>query len=237
MRWIKIIFIYSLAMIAMNAFAQKERKYIRQGNKEFENANFENSEVSYRKAVDLEEKKSHEPAFNVGDALYKQEKYEDAIEQFNNLADVEVSKEEKSKIYHNLGNSLLQSNKLQESIEAYKNALRNNPNDMDTKYNLAYAQKKLEEQQQQQQNQNQDQNKDNQDQDQKDQDKNKDNQDQNQQDKQEQNKDQQQQQQPQISKEDAERILQALANDEKDTQKKVKEQQAAAAKVKVEKEW
>lgn len=235
MRWIKIIFIYSLAMIAMNAFAQKERKYIRQGNKEFENANFENSEVSYRKAVDLEEKKSHEPAFNVGDALYKQEKYEDAIEQFNNLADVEVSKEEKSKIYHNLGNSLLQSNKLQESIEAYKNALRNNPNDMDTKYNLAYAQKKLEEQQQQQQNQNQDQNKDNQDQ--KDQDKNKDNQDQNQQDKQEQNKDQQQQQQPQISKEDAERILQALANDEKDTQKKVKEQQAAAAKVKVEKEW
>ncbi len=234
MRWIKIIFIYSLVMIAMNAFAQKERKYIRQGNKEFENANFENSEVSYRKAVDLEEKKSHEPAFNVGDALYKQEKYEDAIEQFNSLADVEVSKEEKAKIYHNIGNSLLQSNKLQESIEAYKNALRNNPNDMETKYNLAYAQKKLEEQEQQQDQDkdNQDQNKDQQDQDK---DKNDQNQDQ-EKDKQEQNKDQQQQQ-PQISKEDAERILQALANDEKDTQEKVKEQQAAAAKVKVEKEW
>lgn len=239
MRWIKIIFIYSLVMIAMSAFAQKERKYIRQGNKEFENANFENSEVSYRKAVDLEEKKTHEPAFNVGDALYKQEKYEDAIEQFNSLTDVEVSKQEKAKIYHNIGNSLLQSNKLQESIKAYKNALRNNPNDMETKYNLAYAQKKLEEQEQQQ-DQNQDQNKDNQDQnkDQQDQDKNKDNQDQNQdqkKDKQNQNKDQQQQ--PQISKEDAERILQALANDEKDTQEKVKEQQAAAAKVKAEKEW
>ncbi len=235
MRWIKIIFIYSLVMVAMNTFAQKERKYIRQGNKEFENANFENSEVSYRKAVDLEEKKTHKPAFNVGDALYMQEKYEDAIEQFNSLADVEVSKEEKAKVYHNLGNSLLQSNKLQESIEAYKNALRNNPNDMETKYNLAYAQKKLEEQQQQ--DQNQDQNKDNQDQnqDQKNQDENKNNQDQKE-DKQEQNKDKQQQQ-PQISKEDAERILQALANDEKDTQKKVKEQQAAAAKVKVEKEW
>lgn len=239
MRWIKIIFIYSLVMIAMSAFAQKERKYIRQGNKEFENANFDNSEVSYRKAVDLEEEKTHEPAFNVGDALYKQEKYEDAIEQFNSLTDVEVSKDEKSKIYHNLGNSLLQSNKLQESIKAYKNALRNNPNDMETKYNLAYAQKKLEEQEQQQ-DQNQDKNKDNQDQnkDQQDQDKNKDNQDQNQdqkKDKQNQNKDQQQQ--PQISKEDAERILQALANDEKDTQEKVKEQQAAAAKVKAEKEW
>ena len=237
MRWIKIIFIYSLVMVAVNAFAQKERKYIRQGNKEFENANFENSEVSYRKAVDLEEKKSHEPAFNVGDALYKQEKYEDAIEQFNSLADVEVSKEEKAKIYHNIGNSLLQSNKLQESIDAYKNALRNNPNDMETKYNLAYAQKKLEEQQKQ----NQDKDKQDQNQDQQNKDQNKDeqekNKDQNQQDKQEQDKNQQQQQQPQISKEDAERILQALANDEKDTQKKVKEQQAAAAKVKVEKEW
>jgi tetratricopeptide (TPR) repeat protein len=238
MRWIKIIFIYSLAMIAMNTFAQKERKYIRQGNKEFENANFENSEVSYRKAVDLEEKKSHEPAFNVGDALYKQEKYEDAIEQFNSLVDVEVSKEEKAKIYHNIGNSLLQSNKLKESIDAYKNALRNNPNDMETKYNLAYAQKKLEEQKQQNQDQNKDQNQDkdkqDQNQDQQNKDQNKDeqekNKDQNQQDK-------QNQQQPQISKEDAERILQALANDEKDTQKKVKEQQAAAAKVKVEKEW
>ena len=241
MRWIKILLVYILALIAVNAFAQKERKYIRQGNNEFENANYENSEVSYRKAVDLEENKSHETAFNVGDALYKQEKYEDAINQFNSIADLDISKEEKAKIYHNLGNSLLQSDKLQESVDAYKNALRNNPNDMETKYNLAYAQKKLEQQQQQNQDQNKDQNKnddqDKQDQneDQQNQDKNQDEQDQNK-DKKEQNKEQQQQQ-PRISKQDAERILQALANDEKETQKKVKEQQAAAAKVKVEKEW
>ncbi len=235
MKWFKLIFIFGLILSATNVFAQKERKYIRQGNREFENEKFEESEIDYRKAIDLDEKKSHKPLFNVGDALYKQEKYEEAVDQFNNLTDYELSKEEKAKIYHNLGNSLLQSNKLQESIEAYKNALRNNPNDMDTKYNLAYAQKKLEEQQQQQ-DQNQDQNQDNQDQNQ-DQ-KNQDNQDQNQQDKQEQNQDQQQQQQqPEISKEDAERILQALANDEKETQKKVKEQKAAAAKVKTEKEW
>ncbi|MBU8893839.1 MAG: tetratricopeptide repeat protein [Bacteroidales bacterium] len=231
MRWIKYILIYILALTVFSAFAQKDRKYIRQGNKEFEKADFENSEVSYRKAVDLEEKKTHEPAFNVGDALYKQEKYEDAINQFNSIADLEISKEAKAKIYHNLGNSLLQSNKYKESIEAYKNALRNIPGDMETKYNLAYAQKKLEEQEQQQ-NQNQDQNQESQDkQDKQDQDKKKDKQDQNKDENQE--KDQQQQ----ISKEDAERILQALANDEKDTQKKVKEQQAAAAKVKVEKEW
>ncbi len=230
MKWIKIIFIYSLALVAVNAFAQKERKYIRQGNKEFEKGSFENSEVSYRKAVDLEEKKTIESAFNVGDALYKQEKYEDATNQFNDLTDFELSKEDKARIYHNLGNSLLQNNKLQESIDAYKNALRNNPNDMETKYNLAYAQKKLEQQQQ-----NQDQNKDKQGQNQ-DQDQNEDKQDQNK-DQNKQDKQDQKQQQPQISKQDAERILQALANDEKNTQKKVKEQQAAAAKVKVEKEW
>jgi len=249
MRWFKLILIYTLALIAVDAFAQKERKYIRQGNKEFEDSNFEESEIDYRKAADLEEKKSHKTVFNVGDALYKQEKYEDAISQFNEIADLELSKEEKAKVYHNLGNSLLKNNKLQESIEAYKNALRNNPDDMDTKYNLIYAQKKLQQQQQQQnQDQNKDQNKDqeqnqdknqNQDQDQnKDQNKDQNDQQQNKdQNKQDQNKDQQQQQKPKISKEDAERLLQALANDEKNTQKKVKEQKAAAAKVKTEKEW
>jgi len=245
MKWFKLILIYTFVMIAVPAVAQKERKYIRQGNSEFEDANYQNSEVSYRKAVDLEEEKSHQPAFNVGDALYKQEKYEDAITQFESIADLELPKEEKAKIYHNLGNSLLQNDKLKESVEAYKKALRNNPNDLDTKYNLAYAQKKLEQEQQQQQNQdqNKDQNQDqdqNKDQDQKDQDQNKDQQDQNkdknQQDKKDQ-KEQQQQQKQQISKEDAERILQALANDEKKTQQKVKEEKAAAAKVKTEKEW
>lgn len=234
MKRYKYIFVLGLVVISINSFAQKERKYIRQGNKEFEKADYDNSEVSFRKAVDLEEKKTHEPAFNVGDALYKQEKYEDAAEQFKNIADYELSKKEKAKIYHNMGNSFLQSKKYKESIDAFKNALRNNPTDMDTKYNLAYAQKKLEEQQQQ----NQDQNKDQQNEDKQDQNEDKQEQDKNQQDKQEQNADQQQQQQqPEISKEDAERILQALANDEKDTQQKIKEQQAAVAKVKVEKEW
>jgi len=234
--WIKVILVYALAMIAVNALAQKERKYIRQGNKEFESENFENSEVSYRKAVDLEEEKSHQPAFNVGDALYKQKKYEDATTQFESIADLEISKEEKAKIYHNLGNSLLQSDKLKESVEAYKNALRNNPKDMDTKYNLAYAQKKLEQQQKQQNKDKKDKNKDK-----KDQDKNKQNKDQKKdqkkQDKKNQDQNKEQQQKQQISKKDAQRILQALANDEKKTQKKVKEEKAAADKVKTEKEW
>lgn len=225
MRWFKLILMITLALLVFDTMAQKERKYIRQGNRAFDDSNFEESEIAYRKAADVEENKSHKTIFNVGDALYKQKKYEDAINQFNEIAELELSKEEKAKIYHNLGNSLLKSNKLQESIEAYKNALRNNPADMDTKYNLVYAQKKLQEQQEQQQNQdqNKDQNQDQQDnqdqqqnQDQKDQNQN---QDQNQQDQQDKNKEQEQQQ-PKISKEDAQRLLQALENDEKKHNKK-----------------
>ena len=241
MKWYKLFILFILSVLSVSVFAQKERKYIREGNREFEDGNFEDSEIAYRKAADLEKTKTHKPAFNIGDALYKQEKYDDAASQFQSIAESELSKDEKAKVFHNLGNSFLQNNKLQESIEAYKNALRNNPNDLDTKYNLAYAQKKLQ-QQQQNQDQNKDQNKDQNQQDQN-KDQNKDQQDNNQdqqnkqdQNKQDQNQEQQQQQQPKISKEDAERILQALANDEKKTQQKVKEQKAAA-KVKVEKEW
>jgi len=244
MKWYKLFILFILSVFSVSVYAQKERKYIREGNREFEDGNFEDSEIAYRKAADLEKTKTHKPAFNIGDALYKQEKYDDAASQFQSIAESELSKDEKAKVFHNLGNSFLQNNKLQESIEAYKNALRNNPNDLDTKYNLAYAQKKLQ-QQQQNQDQNKDQNKDqnqqdqNKDQNKDQQDNNQDQQnkqDQNKQDKQDQNQEQQQQQQPKISKEDAERILQALANDEKKTQQKVKEQKAAA-KVKVEKEW
>ena len=154
---------------------------------------------------------------------------------------------EKAMLYHNLGNSLLVQKKFDPSIEAYKKALRINPNDLDTKYNLAYAIKmkeqdqKQQQQQQNQQNQNQNQNKN---QDQKenqdkndDQNKNKDqNKDNNNQNNPEQNKEQQQQNK--ISPQSAEQILKALENDEKKTQEKVKKAQAEQAKQrKVEKNW
>jgi tetratricopeptide (TPR) repeat protein len=229
MKWIKFISIYILVLVAVTAFAQQERKFIRKGNKLFEKENYQESEIQYRKAID-KDKNSYSALFNIGDALYKQQKYEDATKQFNDLSGKQLNKEDKAKLYHNIGNSMLQHQKLKESIEAYKEALRNNPSDMDTKYNLAYAQKMMQQQQQQQ-----DQNKDQQDKDKNEdkKDQNKDQQNQDQQDK----KDQQQQQQPQISKEDAERLLQALANDEKKTQDKLKEEKAKAAKARVVKEW
>lgn len=248
-----LLIIGLLIFINVGLYGQNDKRYIREGNKEFARENFEKSELSYRKALEVT-KAPYNASFNIGDALYKQEKYDEAAKQFEQLSEDEIDKIGKGYMYHNLGNSMLQSSKLEESIEAYKDALRNNPDDLETKYNLAFAQDKLKQQQQDQQ-----QNKDNQDQD-KDKDKDKDNkdnkdqqnkdqQDQNkkdQQDQKDQNKDQnkknqdqqQQQQQPnQISKEDAARILQALQNQEKDIQDKVKKAKASQARVKSTTNW
>jgi Ca-activated chloride channel family protein len=254
MKRFKYIVIILLAIAALSAQAQNERKFIRQGNKIYEQAladttkldttAFSQAEVAYRKAL---EKRPDDLQwnFNLGDALYKQMNLEQAAGKFEEIAKESTDKIEKSKALHNLGNSLLMQNKLDESIAAYKNALRQNPNDLETKYNLVYAMnlKKKQDQQKQNQQQNQDQNEKDQNKDQnKDQDKQDQNKDQNK-DKQDQNKDQQQQQnqqqqQQKISKENAERLLQALQNDEEKIQEKVKKAKAERAQErKTDKDW
>ena len=247
--------------LSVAVFGQNERKFVRSGNKLFMEAvkdttkldtvKFSNAETEYRKALN---KKPTDLKwnYNLADALYKQNRFDEAAGKFEDLAEKLETPEEKARALHNLGNSELMQQKLDESIESYKKALRHNPSDIETKYNLAFAQnmKKQQEQQQQNQDQNKDQNKDQDKNEDQNKDQNKDNQDQDkdkqdQQDKQnqDQNKDQQnqdQQQQPQnkISKENAEQLLQALENDERDIQDKVKKAQAAQAKkTKVEKEW
>ena len=209
-------------LISASMMGQAERKFIRQGNKEYKDEKFDESELLYRRALD-KDNESYAGEFNLGDALYKQEKFEDAARNFEELTENEEDPIKLSQLYHNLGNSHLQANKLEESIEAYKNALRNNPSDEETRHNLAFAQSMLQQQQQQQQqDQNQDQNQDNQDkkdqdQDQQDQDQDKEEQNQDQ----DQQQDEQQQQQQQISKEDAARMLQALQQDEQKLQEKL----------------
>ena len=136
-------------------FGQADKKYIRQGNKEYEEGVFDESEILYRKALEKEDK-SYTGEFNLGDALYKQEKFEDATRSFNDLVESESDKDRLSKLYHNLGNSLLNLNKAEDAIEAYKQSLRNNPSDEETRHNLAFAQQLLQQQQEQQQ-QNKDQ--------------------------------------------------------------------------------
>jgi len=217
--------------------AQADRKFIRQGNREYEKEKYSESEISFRRAID-KNKSSSDAVFNSGDALYRQKKFEDAGKQFMESHRMNEDKDKKSASMYNLGNSLLMADKLKESIEAYKNSLKLSPGNMEAKYNLAYAQDLLKKQEQQQQQQQQ--NKDNQDQNkdqQKQEDKNND-QDQKQQDQQKQDENkQQQQQQQEMSKEDAERLLNAIANDEKNVQEKVKLAKAAKARVKTVKNW
>jgi tetratricopeptide (TPR) repeat protein len=255
-----IFAIFLLLTISQGIAAQNERKAIRQGIKAYDQGDFSEAEVQFRKAGDMEGP-SFEADFNTGAALYGQEKYQETVKQYESLVQQSSDPEELSKVWHNMGNSLLEASQYQASIEAYKNSLRLNPEDLDTKYNLAYARKKLQEQQQQQ-NQNQDQqNQDQQDKQQQNQDQqqqqdqqaqNQDqqqpqeqqqqNQDQQQQDQQAQNQDQQQPQEQQakpmeISKEDAERMLSAIQQQEKDVKEKVDKQKAVASKGKTEKDW
>lgn len=152
--------------------------------------------------------------------------------------DREVTDETLSNYYYNLGNTLFRCEKYKESIEAYKNALRRNPSDMDAKHNLQLALRMLTEQQQQQQgnkqqNDNQQNNRQNKDQ------QNQDQQNQNQQNDPNQNQQnsQQQQRKGEISPEDAERILQALENQEKETMKQIQERKERSRKIPVEKNW
>jgi tetratricopeptide (TPR) repeat protein len=235
--------------LMFSAFGQPSSyNMIKDGNKQFKEKKFNDAEVNYRRSINTG-KNLKEGNYNLGNAYYKQGKYEQAAQQFQSVSGMKsLSAEEQAKTFHNLGNSFLKENKYEESIQAYKNALKLNPNDNDTRYNLAYAQAKL--QQQQQQNKDNKDKKDdkNKDQKNKDQQKQDQKQDQDKQDqqKQEQNKDQEQKDKEQkdkqqqakrnkISKEDAEKILQALNNDEKKTQKKMNLKQPT--KVSVEKEW
>lgn len=225
--------------------------------------NYQKAEINYRKA--METTPNYDKAnYNLGNSLYRQERYEEAGKSFESVANNKnSSKDLRSRAYHNYGNSLLKQEKYKESIDAYKNALKLNPKDMDTKYNLEYARKKMiQQQQQQQQNQNQDQNQQQQgggqgQQGKDQQDQNKDQQGQGQQNQDQQNKDQQgkgQQGQDQKDKQDQQeqqqnaanrqkqqndrRQLDALQQNERNTQQKVNQQQMqGSGKSHQEKDW
>ena len=241
---LKGILLCLLLVFSATLNAQTDKKYIRKGNREYEKNKFSDSEISYRKAID-KNKQSPDAVFNIGDALYKQNKFDEAGKQFIESANQNDNKLKKSAGLFNLGNSMLKANKLQESIDAYKNSLKLRPDSKEAKYNLSYAQDLLKKQQQQQkqqqdkdkQDQNKDKNKKDQKKDQKDQ-KEKNNDQQNDQKKdQEQKQQQQQPQKGEISKEDAQRLLNSLDNDEKNVQEKVKLAKANKAKIRTVKNW
>ena len=208
---------------------QKERKLIKDGNALYDKGKFKDAELDYRKAVDAS-KNSTRGLFNLGDAVYQQRNFDESSKIFGNLAGAKLSANDKANVYHNLGNSLLEAKDYEKSISAYQNALLNNPSDRDTKYNLEYA-KMMIKKQQQQQKQNQQNKKNQQNKDKQDQKKNDENKDQ------QQNKKDQQDQSKKISKEDANRMLEAMKKDENKTQQKLRKENVKVQQSMIEKNW
>ncbi len=230
---------YSLMLILLGIssllFAQKEAPDIRHGNRDYNKDNFAEAEVDYRRGLE-KNNQSYEAHYNLGDALFRQNKYPEAAEEFMKAAQVIDPKKDKqkaAKTYHNLGNSLFAQQQYDKAITAYQQSLRANPKDNDTRYNMVKAMQMLQQQQQQQQQQ---QNQQNQDQQQQQQEQQQQQQEQEQnQDQQQQEQQQQQQDEQQMDQETAEQILQALEQDEQDTQEKLQRQQGS--KRRVEKDW
>ena len=204
------IYIISLlwlgAAVSGHAQEKTDRDYLRSGNKLYNDSLFIKAEVDYRKALDINPK-STDAMFNLGNALLMQQKVKEAMEQYESVSKVEKDKSKLAEIYHNVGVILQSAKQYPQCIEAYKESLRNNPKDDETRYNLALAQKLLKDQQQNQQNQDQ-----------------------------QQQQQQQQQNKNEMSKENAQQLLNAVMQDEKNVQDKVKKQIQIQGK-KLEKDW
>ncbi len=120
------------------AMARDARQAIREGNKHFERQEYVDAERAYRRALEAGE--NHPKAlFNLGNALYRQGRYGEAAAVFDGLAERMPDERALAGAYHNLGNALLKEQRFAEGVESYKQALRIHPQDDDTRYNLAYA--------------------------------------------------------------------------------------------------
>lgn len=243
-----ILLIISLCMAVVSYAQRTDRDFVRRGNKLYADSLFVKAEVEYRRALDVNPQ-SMEAMYNLGNSLLAQRKAEEAMKQYQAAAslipaggrNIAVADEDKMKlaqIYHNMGVLLQSSQQLDACIEAYKSALRNNPRDHETRYNLTLAMKQRQQQQEQQQNQdqqNQDQQKEEEKQEQEQQEQ------QNQQEQEQQEQQEQQQQQPQeqqdMSKENAEQMLNAIMQDEKEIQEKVQKAMQEVQPRRFEKDW
>ena len=214
-----------LLFAATAAVAQTDRQYVTSGNKLFRNGQFDQAEVAYRKAI---EKNPRNPQahYNLGNALMAQKKDSAAVQSLQKSTELETSKIRKAMAFHNMGVVCQQHKMYGEAIEAYKSALRLNPKDDATRYNLELC-KRQQKNQQNQKNQNQ-QDKDNKDKNGKDKknDKQKN-------DKQDQNK----KKENKMSKENAEQMLNAAMQQEKSTQQRIKKAMQRPRSAKLDKEW
>lgn len=156
--------------ISVNLFAQKEEanNLVVKGNESHKDEKYIAAEAQYRKAIALDETRT-DAQHNLGNTLYRTEDYSAASQRYFLTQKGTENKQEKQAAFHNIGNIHMQAKAYEKAVEAYKQALRNNPTDDETRYNYALAKELLEKQkqeqeqnqdQQDQQDQNQDQNQD-----------------------------------------------------------------------------
>ena len=237
----RIFAVAGLLLLFSQAYCQKEKTQVRGGNRDYNKGKYHAAEINYRKALDIKPL-LNEAEFNLGNSLYMQENYSEAALSY--LATAERSSDNKIKAssFYNLGNCLYSAEKYGEAVEAYKESLRKNPTD-EARHNLELAKKMLQQSGQDKQksdeNQESDEKQDQEDGDSQQDDKNSEKSEQQQQQSQEgqQDGEQQEVQQIEISEEDAERILEAMKNEEQETMMKVLEQKNKGQKVKIDKDW
>ena len=228
----KVVTLLLTLLVSTTIQAQTDRLLVRQGNKQFRAGNYAEAEVSYRKAVEKNPQNA-QALYNLGNALLGQRKDSAAVSQFEQAAKLETNPIRKSQAFHNIGVVCQGQKQFAQAIEAYKESLRNNPADDETRYNLELCKRQQKQQQDQQNQQNKD-NKDNKDQkDKKDQQK----QDQDKKDQQKQDQQQQQQNKQQMSKENAEQMLNAAIQEEKQTQERMKKAQQQPNRRSLQKNW
>jgi len=257
-----LLFFFSFSWLIS---AQTERKMTRKGNSQYETGNFVDAEINYKKALE-KNKNLLEAQFNLGDALVKQERYDEALESFDNVSSLTNDKELKAKALHNKGNVLLSQQNLEGALESYKESLRVDPKDEETRYNYAFVKKQIQQQEQEEQDQENEKSKDDNDNASDDsnndeQDEGSENEDSEDSDSEEndQNNNQQDQnnrgetdgddvdeekdgQSPKprenkLSPEEAQRLLEALNQQEDQVQEKMKKHKLKGAQVKIEKDW
>ena len=219
-----------LLFFSLAAFSQTDRDYIRRGNRLMRDSVYDKAQVEYQKAI---EKDNTNPIshFNLGNALLYQNKAEDAMKEYETAARLEKDKMRLAQIYHNMGVVLQSAKQFDKAVACYRNSLRNDPTNNETRYNYALSLFQLKKNQGGQDNQ--DQQKDDKGQDEK-----KEQEQQQQQQKQDKKDEQQQQpQQDQMSRENAEQMLNAAMQDEKATQEKIQKAQQKRQQKQLQKQW
>tara|TARA_B110000116_G_scaffold91739_1_gene79937 strand:+ start:4881 stop:5573 length:693 start_codon:yes stop_codon:yes gene_type:complete len=228
----KTLILFLLLGCGLISQSQNKKGLLKEGNSLYNDSSYNMAEMKYRKSLEKDQNYFN-ASFNLADAIYKQERFKESSSLFDALKDNAKNDVDLAKINHNHGNSLMKENKTDLAIEAYKNALRQNPKDEDTRYNLAYAQKMKQQEQDQQKDQQKEDKKQDQ---QKDKQKEDKQQEQQKEDKQqEQQKDQQKK--DDMSKEDAEKMLEALEQREKELQEKLQKKKVKGQKIKILKDW